>query len=64
MKKLSCKLFALTITAAIAGLATAQNGGDPATLNQISSYRQWTRVNAEPVKVDIPVKIDPASALT
>jgi hypothetical protein len=64
MKKLSCKLFALTITAALAGLAMAQNGGDSATLSQISAYRQWTRVNAEPVKVDIPVTIEPASALT
>ena len=63
MKKLSCKLFALTITAAIAGLATAQNGVDTATLNQISAYRQWTRVNAEPVKVDIPMTIAPVSAV-
>ena len=62
MKKLSCKLFALTITAAMAGLATAQNGDDTATLNQISAYRQWTKVNAEPVKVDIPVTIAPGSA--
>ena len=59
MKKLSCKLLALTFTAAITGLAMAQNDGDRATLNQISSYRQWTKINAEPVKVDIPVKIDP-----
>ena len=59
MKKLTCKLFVLMITAAIAGLATGQNGGEPATLNQISGYRQWTRINADPVKVDIPVKIDP-----
>jgi len=62
MKKLSRKLFALTITAAIAGLATAQSGDDPSTLNQISAYRQWTKVNAEPVKVDIPVTINPGSA--
>jgi hypothetical protein len=64
MKKLSCKLFALIIMAATADLATAQSGDDPTTLNQISAYRQWTRVNAEPVKVDIPVTIDPASALS
>jgi len=61
MNKLSFKLFALTMTA-LAGLATGQNGGDTATLNQISSYRQWTKVNAEPVKVEIPLKIDPALA--
>src|SRR2546430_9111860 len=46
MKKLSCKLFALTFTAAIAGLAMAQNDGDRATLNQVSSYHQWTIINA------------------
>ena len=64
MKKLSLKLFALTMTAALAGLATGQNGGDTATLNQISSYHQWTKVNAEPVKVEIPLKIDPALVAT
>lgn len=64
MKKLSCRLFALTLTAAIAGLATAQNIDDAATLNQISVYSQWTKVNAEPVKVDIPVTIDPSSAFS
>jgi hypothetical protein len=64
MKKLSCKLFVLAITITMTGMAIAQNGGDSATLSQISAYRQWTRVNAEPVKVDIPVTIDPASALT
>ena len=62
MKKLSRKLFFLIITAAITGLAAAQNVDDTATLSQISAYRQWTKVNAEPVKIDIPVKIDPASA--
>jgi hypothetical protein len=62
MKKLSCKLFALTITVAIAGLAIAQTGGDIATLSQISNYRQWTKVNRDPVKVNVPLKVDPASA--
>ena len=61
MKKLSFNLFALIISAAIAGLAIGQNGGDPATLSQISTYRQWTKVNSEPVRVEIPLKIDPAS---
>jgi hypothetical protein len=64
MKKLSRKLFVLTLTIAMAGLAMAQNGGDSAALSQISAYRQWTRVNAEPVKVDIPLTIDPASAFS
>ena len=60
MNKLSSKLFALTIIAAMAGLATGQNGGDTATLNQITGYRQWTRINAEPVKVETSLKTDPA----
>jgi hypothetical protein len=60
MKKLSRKLFALTITVAIAGLALAQTGEDTAMLGQISHYRQWTKVNADPVKVEVPLKIDPA----
>ena len=60
MNKLSCKLFALTIIAAMAGLTTGQNGGNPATLNQITGYRQWTRINAEPVKVETSLKTDPA----
>jgi len=64
MKTLSCKLFGLAITVAIAGLALAQTGGDATTLAKISGYRQWTKVNAEPVKVEIPLKIDPASALS
>ena len=62
MKNLSRQLFILLITVAIAGLAFAQSGDDVTTLSKISSYRQWTKVNADPVKVDIPVKIDPASA--
>jgi hypothetical protein len=62
MKNLSWKLFALTITAAIAGVTPAQTGGDPATLSQISNYRQWTKVNTDPVKVEVPLKIDPSQA--
>jgi hypothetical protein len=33
---------------------------DAATLNRISGYRQWTKVNPEPVKVDNPVEINSA----
>jgi len=64
MNTLSCKLFGLAITVAIAGLALAQTAGDATTLTKISGYRQWTKVNAEPVRVEIPLKIDPASALS
>lgn len=61
MKTLSLRLFGLAITVAMAGLALAQSGGDATTLTGISGYRQWTKVNAEPVKVDVPLKVDPAS---
>ena len=64
MKNLSRQLSILAITVTIAGLAFAQSGNDVTTLTKISGYRQWTKVNAEPVKVEIPLKIDPASALS
>jgi hypothetical protein len=60
MNNLSRRLFALTITAVIASLALAQDGGDTTTLTQLSNYRQWTKVNREPVKVTVPLKVDPA----
>ena len=49
--------FAL-ISAAVAMLgsaALAESDKDAATLNQIAGYRQWTRVNPEPVEVLVPV---------
>jgi hypothetical protein len=48
----------------VAGLALAQRGGAAATLTEISSYRQWTKVNADPIKVEIPLMVDPALALS
>lgn len=43
-------------TAAVAGSAVlAEPEKDAGTLNQIASYRQWTRVNPEPVEVLVPV---------
>jgi len=60
MKSLIRNFFVPMITVAIAGLAIAQNGNDTSVLNRISNYRQWTKVNADPVKVDIPAKIEPA----
>ena len=60
MKNLSRQLSILAMTVTIAGLAVAQSGNDVTTLTKISGYRQWTKVNAEPVKVEIPLKIDPA----
>ena len=54
MKTLS---FALICAALLTfgNSALAENDKDTTTLNQIVSYRQWTRVNPEPVEVSVPV---------
>ena len=57
MKRLSFTLLAFSITATITGVVLAGNDGDAATLNQISGYRQWTRVNSEPVKIEVAVSM-------
>jgi len=64
MKNLAWKLVVLAITVGVAGLALAQTGGAAATLTKISRYRQWTKVNADPIKVEIPLMVDPALALS
>jgi hypothetical protein len=55
MKKLSFLLALALTTTTTAVLAGGVD--DPATLNQISGYRQWTRVNSEPVIVELPFKL-------
>ena len=50
MKKISLKVLTLTAVLATAGLVVAGTG-DEATLNQIAGYRQWSRVNQQPVMV-------------
>ena len=55
MKTLSLSSLALAIMATVAVAVLAGSDNDAATLNQISGYRQWTRVNPDPVKVDVPV---------
>ena len=51
MKKISLKVLTLVAVLTTAGLAAAENGDNQTTLNQIASYRQWTRVNQQPVVV-------------
>jgi len=53
MKKISLKVLTLMATLTTAGLVAAETSNDGATLNQIAGYRQWTRVNREPVKVKV-----------
>lgn len=67
MKALSVVL-SLAISALFAGAVLADGDHDTATLKQISLYRAWTRVNADPVAVSVPVggtagaiSIDPAT---
>ena len=55
MKKLCFNALAVAIAATMAGAVLAGSDNDAATLKQISGYRQWTRVNPEPVKVEVPV---------
>jgi hypothetical protein len=52
MKKISLKVLTLTAVLTTAGLVVADTSNNDATLNQIAGYRQWTRVNREPVEVD------------
>ena len=50
MKKVSLKVLTLVAVLTTAGLVVADTGGNEGTLNQIAGYRQWTRVNHEPVQ--------------
>jgi hypothetical protein len=51
MKKISLKVLTLVAVLTTAGLAAAENGDNQTALNQIAGYRQWTRVNQQPVVV-------------
>jgi len=53
MKKISLKVLTLMAVLTSAGLVAATTS-DSDTLNQIGGYRQWTRINPEPVKVMTP----------
>ena len=57
MKRLSVALICAMV-APLGGAALAESDKDAATLNQISSYRQWTRVNPDPVEVSVPVTLE------
>lgn len=61
MKKflLSFPIIAVAATITIAALAGSDQ--DASTLNQISGYRQWTRVNPQPIKIEAPVTLSAGS---
>lgn len=60
MRRLSVRLPTLAVSIVIAGTVMAMGDDDAVTLNRITGYRQWTKVNPEPVKVDNPVQINSA----
>jgi hypothetical protein len=60
MKKKLAVVLALVTLLTMTSLALADISNDQATLNQIAVYRQWTRINPEPVKV-MTAAIDSAS---
>jgi hypothetical protein len=51
MKKISPKVLTLMAVLTTTGLVVAGSASDEGTLNQIAGYRQWTRVNPEPVVI-------------
>jgi hypothetical protein len=51
MRKIAFKFLTLATIFATAGLIPAQTNDDDSTLKLIAGYRQWTRVNQQPVVV-------------
>lgn len=56
MKKPSLVFLALALGSTITLGVQAGRDDDAAMLTQISNYRQWTRVNSEPVQLQVAVK--------
>ena len=54
MSKLSLAALAIAVATTVAAASLAGNDNDAQVLDQISGYRQWTKVNADPVKVEVP----------
>jgi hypothetical protein len=51
MNKISLRVLSLIAVLTTAGLVVADTNDGGRTLNQIAGYRQWTRVNQQPVVV-------------
>ena len=54
MKQILFIVSAVAATGIIAFTTSANIDDNSRTLNQISGYKQWTRINGEPIKVEIP----------
>ena len=63
MKKISLKVLTFVAVLTTAGLVVADTSASETTLNQIAGYRQWTRVNHEPVQVKVAT-VEPAASVT
>jgi hypothetical protein len=63
MSRLSFRLLILVVLIAVGGTVLGVGDDDAVTLNRISGYREWTKVNPEPVKVETPLNIDWAFAV-
>jgi len=63
MKTLSF-FAALAIAAPGFGTVLSRSDDEAATLSQISNYRQWTRINEVPVKVQVPLTTTEFTSLT
>jgi hypothetical protein len=57
MRRLPFKLLTLTVSTILSGAAIAGQDDTRVRLKQISDYRQWAKMNPEPVKVDPPVNL-------
>ncbi|HMJ24985.1 MAG TPA: hypothetical protein VK475_04120 [Pyrinomonadaceae bacterium] len=51
MKKISIKTLALSVVLTMGGVAVADTPNDVTTLKQINGYREWIRLNQQPVLV-------------
>jgi hypothetical protein len=53
MKKMSLKVLTLVAVLTTTGLVVAETDDNQTTLNRITGYRLWTRVNHEPIQVPV-----------
>jgi len=54
MKQILFIVSAVAAAGIIAFTASANIEDNSQTLSQVSGYKQWTRINDEPIKVEIP----------
>lgn len=60
MNRVPFRPLTLAVSIALAASVMALGDDDAGTLQRISDYRQWKKVNPEPVKVETSLNIDRA----